>query len=328
MKTWHNSKGGVGLLPAKKTDLVPGNAEPSGKIAPYMISTVGDIKISCFSSGNLCEFTGDFSDRTYFRGCFEILCIRTGGVTLTYGERSAALTEGAVAVIPPDLPYRIDGALENTERTSFFLSFERMKTAQTVKFSEFAYYSNLFGSITDIRVLSEPVILRLVERLGSLLREWSVGTDHIVQAYMSVLFIEISGALQPTGSRPFAELTVRDDRFLNKAHRRWVIERYISTCYMNDNPTEELMLQLFLSKRQTDRVVYQLMKESLASLITKQRIHVTKQLLASTRLTLQEISERVGYHSYSGFYNAVRKYCGMTPEQLLQNCRKGSVENG
>ncbi len=297
-------------------------ADGGNPTAPYAVCSVGDMKISFFSRTDLCSFSKDFGDTVGFRGCCAFLCVRSGSIMLE-GEDgvSAVLTEDSVAVIPPDHPYKISKIGEETEHTAFFLSFDRLKTVAHGQFSEYAYYSALFSSVDQIRVLEGEMLLALLENMGTFLRGWNARIDHIVQSYMTVFFIEVAGALSAETDRQPSGNAVRDDRYLHKTHRRWVIENYIANSYTSDNPTEELMLKLFLSKRQTDRVVYQLMGESLASLITKQRIFVTEKLLETTDLTLQEISERVGYHSYSGFYSAVRKYRDTTPEKLQRKIR-------
>lgn len=312
------------MVSAQKTDAASFCADAENKNAPYTVSSVGDMKVSFFSGTNLCDFLCDCTDVTLFRDCYEFLCVQSGSLTLECADgTSVLLTASSAAVVPPDCSYKISSVGENTLYTLFFFNFERVKPAVHGQFSEFEYYSALFALLGHICVMEGRTLLSLIESMGAFLRSWDAGIDHVVQTYMAVVFVEICGAIAATGVRPAVAASVRDDRFLNKTHRRWVIENYISNCYMHDNPTEELMLQLFLSKRQTDRVVCQIMGESLANLITKQRIRVTEQLLHNTQLTLQEISERVGYHSYSGFYNAVRKYRSVTPEILLQKCREG-----
>lgn len=310
------------MVSVQKTDAALGGADTGNKAAPYTVSAVGDMKISFFSGTNLCEFSSNFWDITQFRGCFAFLCVRSGTLTLESADgTSVLLTASSAAIVPPDCAYKIAAVGENTTYTSFFFNFERAKMPVHGQFSEFEYYSALFGAIRQIRVIEGGTLLSLIGGMGAFLHDWETGIDHIAQAYMAVVFIEISRAAAAVGERPPVVSSVRDDRSLHKTHRRWVIENYISNCYMNENPTEELMQQLFLSKRQTDRVVYQIMGESLASLITKQRIRMTELLLQNTQMTLQEISERVGYRSYSGFYTAVRKYRGETPEKLVQKYR-------
>ncbi len=313
------------MLSAKNS--TPSSVPESGtKAAPYAVSTVGDMRVSFFSGRNLCSFSGDFSETARFHGCFSFLCIRSGSVMLENEDGIlAVLTESSVAVIPPDYRYRVRKISGDAEGCMLFLTFERMKSVLHGQFSEYEYYSALFSAVDSIRVLDGEMLLALIENMGAVLRDWESSLEHIVQSYMSVFFIEVSGALAAGTVRPNGNAQ-RDDRFLHKTHRRWVIENYISNCYMNDNPTKELMQQLFLSKRQTDRVVEQIMGESLASLITKQRILMTEHFLQTTELTLQEISERVGYRSYSGFYTAVRKYRGETPEQLLKRCRGKKIK--
>ena len=46
---------------------------------------------------------------------------------------------------------------------------------------------------------------------------------------------------------------------------------------------------------------------SFIDMITQKRMKIAHILLESTEMTLKEISEYVGYGSYSGFYKAFRK---------------------
>lgn len=312
------------MLGTKKNDTVGASSESVTKAAPYTVCTIGNMRVSFFGTTNLFSFSADMSDSTYFRGCWEILCVRSGFITLALQNGAEkVILPGELAFICPEEQYKIKRIGENTERTSFFIGLECVKAVVAGHFSEYEYYTQILRAQTGVRLLDGQVFLPLIEKIGKVLKEWEAGVEHIVQAYLSVLFIEMCSALSEGEARPHSGDVTHDDRLLHKTHRRWVIENFISNNYVNDNPTEELMQQLFLSKRQTDRVVYQLMGESLATLITKQRLIVAEQLLQSTDLTLQEISERIGYHSYSGFYNAVRKYKGETPDRLLQRIRKG-----
>ena len=65
---------------------------------------------------------------------------------------------------------------------------------------------------------------------------------------------------------------------------------------------------MFLSERQTHTLIKRYFGDSYKNIIINQQMELADILLRDTELSLAEISQRLGYNSYSGFYNAFKKY--------------------
>ena len=52
--------------------------------------------------------------------------------------------------------------------------------------------------------------------------------------------------------------------------------------------------------------------------VTVSRIHLAKTLLFSTDLTVSEVADQSGFHSYENFFRTFRKHVGMTPKMFRE----------
>ena len=95
------------------------------------------------------------------------------------------------------------------------------------------------------------------------------------------------------------------------AHRindpKFLICEFFSNQYSLDVNLGDLAKVLCLSERQAERLVVNLTGKTFQEELTSKRIAMAKRLKKTTALSLKEISEYVGYRSYSGFWKAMKK---------------------
>ena len=103
------------------------------------------------------------------------------------------------------------------------------------------------------------------------------------------------------------------------SHRKWLIDAYVSNYYMCKNHIENMAYILNLSPRQTSRIVKSLTDETLQTLILNQRMSIALEKIKYTDMSLNQISEMIGYSSYTGFYVAFCNHFGYSPEKLREN---------
>lgn len=87
-----------------------------------------------------------------------------------------------------------------------------------------------------------------------------------------------------------------------------LIEVFFSTCYNKDVHLCDLASLLHLSERQTERKIIEHTGNTFKEELASTRISIAKYLIASTDMSLGEISQYVGYRSYAGFWKAMQKY--------------------
>lgn len=91
---------------------------------------------------------------------------------------------------------------------------------------------------------------------------------------------------------------------------------HINDCYMNKITMTELCRVTELSKQQLCRLFKRYLNSRPMEYIAKRRIQAAKELLSSTDMSVEEISERVGFCSGSYFCKLFSRYEGMTPTQF------------
>ena len=89
-----------------------------------------------------------------------------------------------------------------------------------------------------------------------------------------------------------------------------LIEVFFSTCYNKDVHLCDLADLLHLSERQTERKILEHTGNTFKEELASTRISIANYLIASTDMSLTEISQYVGYRSYAGFWKALKKYNG------------------
>lgn len=78
---------------------------------------------------------------------------------------------------------------------------------------------------------------------------------------------------------------------------------------------KELAGYFHYSEAYLSKIFKQYTDENLSSYIMKQKIHTAKKMLSETRESIQDISEKLGYHSSQAFGRAFRRELNMTPQE-------------
>ncbi len=87
--------------------------------------------------------------------------------------------------------------------------------------------------------------------------------------------------------------------------RGFLIAEFFDTAYDRDVSLGDLAALLRVSEKQAARLVLRHMGGSFRDLIKSRRIRAARNLMSETDMSLEEIAERVGYHSYSGLWKAL-----------------------
>ncbi len=115
----------------------------------------------------------------------------------------------------------------------------------------------------------------------------------VVSAYISLFYCLLS-------SKRLKAHPIIDYRFL--------ICEFFSNHYNEDLHLSDLAKELYLSERQAERLVIKYTHKTFREELAAIRINVANHLLSTTSMPLREVARCVGYHSYSGFWKAMKKY--------------------
>ncbi len=95
------------------------------------------------------------------------------------------------------------------------------------------------------------------------------------------------------------------------------------THHLSEKTTlKDLAKHLHFSVSQTQRLIKSYYGISFQQKVIKTKIEQTKRLIATTDLSLEEISKQVGYSSYNAFFDAFMSQTGQTPSDYRLSLQK------
>lgn len=86
------------------------------------------------------------------------------------------------------------------------------------------------------------------------------------------------------------------------------IREFFSLNYAKKITLHDLASELHLSDMQTQRVIKKHTGKTFGENLLAQRMTVAENLMKNTEMSLSEIAEYIGYHSYCGFWKAYKKH--------------------
>ncbi len=100
------------------------------------------------------------------------------------------------------------------------------------------------------------------------------------------------------------------------------IDAFFECNFHRDVTIRDLADAIYLSERQTNRVLQELYGTTFKQKLIETRIQRAMQLLRSTSLSISEIAEQCGYHSPVGFHTAFRQMTEITPAKYRAEHKK------
>lgn len=201
----------------------------------------------------------------------EIHIVSEGSITHVVGNVKYTLEKGDALIIPAEKHHFCDCASKDAERCSFMIDIDLEKERFT-HISPFAA-KELIGEID------------LVTQSGNYAK---------IIGYLSLIFSQI-----------FSEHRIEAERNPDDA---FIIGNYIEKNYAASPSLEALAAELNLSIKQTARLVQKYTGNAFSENIAIRRMAEVKSLIQAGEMTKKQISEYVGYSSYSGFYKAYKKF--------------------
>ena len=121
-----------------------------------------------------------------------------------------------------------------------------------------------------------------------------------------MIMLNVARALE----RMRSEMANRDPEYILS-----VVLEYVDKHFTENISQEELAARFRYNSAYFSRMFKKHRGENLSDYITKKRIDYAAELLLTTELSAEQISERVGYKSKPQFYNTFTRYTGKTPRQ-------------
>lgn len=238
---------------------------------------------------------------------FHWICAGTETVYLPQENRHIRLQPGQILLLPGGVYHGITTGDGTVDRLCFNFSAEPgEKTDSPIL--------ELFRSMDKVQIFEDPIANDLIYQSSCLDPDTALG-----EMQQGMLFLNVALRLLSSTDRARA---LPDKRQTHSQKQKWVIEEYIERHYTDSDGIEGLAQALYLSQRQTRKLVQRFLGEDYKSIIIRRRMELAEIYLHDPEKSLEEIAWQVGYRSYSGFQLCFKRFYGITPSDRrhqLQN---------
>lgn len=236
----------------------------------------------------------------------ELFACNKGTVTIRTPHKSIQLNRGEVAIIPAGIMHTKLNDNGNCEWASVGILCSECRTVGE---------TGIFGHISAVIHIDEISVLHPKNNIFEAMSRISEKPSSMIHLSDKFLFAsELCSVFsegdtknrKPEGYRKISKPDI--DRVMK-------LDLIINSKYMLDITNKQLADDLFLSERQLSRFVKRHYGIPLHTLISNKRISVAADLLLETDDTIDQVAEKVGFGSKTGFYREFQKLHGKTPLQ-------------
>lgn len=286
----------------------------------YITVDIGDLVVNILFYESVKSGNANVS-APHFHGSMEFQYACDADFYIKTNRNSYRVEKYHYSLIPQKLFHWCGEKKENFRRFSFifFISCSDKNPRPSENFSEYKYYADLLNRVDRIFINNNDDVRKYVEKIISLCKDYSESNEHKLKLYFSMLFLciadDISDRLKISVKQAADDVPHKSDMIV----MRNIIAEYVSTNYANDGVSASISQMLHMSERHTSRLIKELFGMSLSKLITNQRMNCAEMLINQTDISLEKISEMVGYNSYNTFYKMFKKHFACAPETLRED---------
>ena len=234
----------------------------------------------------------------------EFHCIFGGEevINLSKINKHIHLCEGDILLLPLGVYHGVYTDNTSVDRICFNFSAECGKTKNSP-------FVRMYQSIDRAMVFEDEEIRQLLRQCRQLQKS---GNGLFTEAQQGLLLLSVVLRLFARISENGILRLPEEDHELRQ---RWIIEDHIEQHFTDSVGLEGLAKSLFLSQRQTRKLVQKFLGEDYKTVIVRRRMELAEIFLADPEKSLEEIAWQVGYRSYSGFQLCFKRYFGVTPSE-------------
>ncbi len=211
----------------------------------------------------------------------------------------------------------------NQEKECAVLSFS-FSVELTKKENSYDYYSILHEQINsgkDVIIIEQTYVMAdYLKKIMANVYSRKIFAREETKALFMLLFTQLLSH--------FSEMEGGegdDDNETSELDTRvYMIEEYFNEYYAQDISLKKLSELLFLSEKQTERIIKKYFGLGFKQYLCKTRLKIAQNLLKDSKMEVKQVAEAVGYQSYNGFYLAFKKSVGCTPVEY----REAYIKNG
>lgn len=234
--------------------------------------------------------------------------LRGGSYRMKTETQSELLSGDAFLVLPSRLRHSIDVILTPAQKISFYVVISENQVSEL---DTFPVYRQIFLSDKPYLWQKPNMVFNQVISLVQEVRSSDPLYETKLKHHFSLALIELyeqTTEKEPETAAQEGPLRYREEVLLK-------IEDFMVESFSPDATLEDLADHLCLSPRQTNRLLKQVFSSTFQEIKNQKRLESAKQMIRETELSLTEISEKLGYGSYTGFHKMFRLQTGMSPEE-------------
>lgn len=219
-------------------------------------------------------------------------------------DKDIYVQPGEICIIPPNMGHFVFPS-ENIDnfRTGFRFTFSRVGDNKS---KVFTLFERTFGVINDMPAVIKSSVYRkyisvMIENFSTSLPT-DINVELLFLSLYETAFNLMDGIEAIESPNKSSDILMTDK-----------IEEYLNLHYSEKILLEELAEYLNFSKRQTERIITRLFGMTFCELVNKKRLLVSKLLLKTTDLPINQISQRVGFDDHHYFYRKFTTAFSTTP---------------
>ncbi len=244
---------------------------------------------------------------------FEFTYMLDGCCQISTKEGTMSLSTNQFCIIGPGV-YHDQNASGAVRKVS--LSIERVKKTSAEEYfplEEDLLVSKELSSIQLAIGTDDGTILGLIHDIQTELSAKRFGYYAALQALLAELIISLVRTISKTQKATYdaPQRQLSDTRSL-------AIENFFEKNYNSKVSISDLSKELFVSSRQTVRILREKYDMSFKQKIIEKRIEVAKTMLCNTQMPVKEIADHIGYET-ANFSAMFKQKTGLTPKQYRQS---------
>ena len=244
----------------------------------------------------------------------------SGSVELCCEENRYVINQNETYIVAPNVLHYLLPLEDKSLKSSFCFSFSKVKGKAA--FDLYELLERTFSSFVDILKVSVTTDhIFFLNKIFSLFYSEKKTDRFKLKTYFILLLTDIAESMSPSEN---AVITEYEDLLSESDVRHFVAEEFVRINFHTNISLSDLANALHLSKKQAGRIFYREFGQSFKEYLVNIRLASAKSLLAGTSLSVYEISEKVGYSTYNGFYTMFVKKTGVTPLEYRAICNKNT----
>jgi AraC-like DNA-binding protein len=276
---------------------------------------IGLILLDVILGDTFLEPRADFTTEPHKHFFFEVQFYTRGEGTIIIGDRKFQVSENDYFVIGPDVYH------SHRDKPTNPLIKHCFKFEYSIKNDEQPFYTpkkevqNIISILSGLECFHIRDTHGIIGRIAEIRKEIispSFGSYTILQAHFLFILINILRDIAAQDKK--LELPYELPNKSPLELRSKIIDNFINQNYKNNVTADDLCRLLNLSRSHLNRIMKKDYQSTFRQKLIQTRMESAKKLLIMSALTVQEISERVGYSSSDSFSLLFKQKFGISPK--------------